>query len=209
MKFASFITKVHEFSQNSLGGLESQLRMAPKIRRNSIIEQLKSADPKKAAVLCLFYPDSNDNACVLLTKRASYNGTHSAQISFPGGKFEERDESLENTALREAHEEVGIQGGDVVVFKQISDVYIPPSNFMVSPFLGHISYKPQWRTNHEVASIVEISIEELLNDATISNTELTTSYAKKMKVPCFEFTNGMVWGATAMMLSEIKDLLNQ
>ena len=207
MDFSTFKSRIEHYADQHVGGLKTQLLLAPKIRRQELRAQMESSNPKKAAVLTLFYPNTANKVEILLTQRASYDGTHSGQISFPGGKFDEADLTLQNTALREAQEEVGINPIDVRVFKKMTNLYIPPSNFMVRPYLGSIDYKPVWKTNHEVERIVEISLDELLNDETITDTILPTSYAAAMKVPCFQFKNGMVWGATAMILSEIKELL--
>ncbi len=207
MEFNYFKNNIAKLSSIPVGGLEAQFKLAPKIRLKYQKDIFDSKNHKKAAVLVLFYPDKHGNTCFLLTLRASYNGVHSAQISFPGGKFDRIDKSLENTALREAHEEVGIPIDDVSIIKQMTDVYIPPSNFLVSPFLGILQYEPTFITNHEVEEIINVSLAEFLDDAAISTTVLSTSYAKNMIVPCFNLSNYKVWGATAMMLSEIKELI--
>lgn len=206
MDFSVFKSQLAKYKEQPLGGLRTQLLLAPKIRHERLLAQMNPKNAKKAAVVALFYPDEQGEVCILLTQRASYEGTHSAQISFPGGKFDTQDKTLKNTALREAHEEVGIQARDVHIFKEMTSLYIPPSNFIVLPFLGILDYRPDWKTNHEVERIVEISLIELLDDKNITDTILTTSYANKMRVPCFQFKKGMVWGATAMMLSEIKSI---
>lgn len=205
MKFQEFLTITHKIKSLSLGGLEDQFKLAPSIRLGYDSKKIKARQPKKAAVLILFYPDSNNEVSFLLTKRASYPGTHSAQISFPGGKFEIYDESLCDTALRESYEEVGIQRKNVNIFKEITDVYIPPSNFLVTPFMGYSFKKPCFKINNEVDKIIEVSVKELLDDNNIGSIEIETSYMKKTSVPCFQLNYSTVWGATAMMLSEIKE----
>lgn len=207
MEFNYFKSNILKLSNTPIGGLTAQFKLAPKLRLKYSKEIIDSKNPKKAAVLVLFYPNKNGETCFLLTLRASYNGTHSAQISFPGGKFDPADKSLKNTALREAHEEVGIRTNDISIIKQMTDVYIPPSNFLVSPFLGILPYMPIFTTNHEVAEIINVSLAEFLDDAAVSSTILSTSYAENLSVPCFKLNNYTVWGATAMMLSEIKELL--
>lgn len=207
MDFNYFKNKISHIQNTQNGGLDSQFKMAPKMREKFDIDLILKRNPKKAAVLVLFYPNEHQETQFLLTLRANYNGTHSSQISFPGGKYDQNDEVLQNTALRESFEEVGINQNDVMVFKEMTDVYIPPSNFLVTPFLGILNYQPNFKTNHEVEKLIECDLDELLKDSTIANTTITTSYTNNLKVPCFKFNNNIVWGATAMMLSEIRELL--
>jgi 8-oxo-dGTP pyrophosphatase MutT (NUDIX family) len=206
MNFTLFLSKIAQYKTAELDGLDAQFKLAPKLRTRLNNESINARNPKKAGVLALFYPNKQEEVCFLLTKRAYYNGTHSAQISFPGGKFEEGDKTLKNTALRESFEEVGIVQNEVQVFKEMTDVYIPPSNFLVTPFLGITKNTPSFKTNHEVENIIEVTLSDLTNDAFQSATKITTSYATNWEVPCFIFNNHIVWGATAMMLSEIKEL---
>ncbi|RCS27262.1 CoA pyrophosphatase [Polaribacter sp. WD7] len=182
--------------------------MAPKLRLKYDPEQLSANNPKRAAVLALFYPNDKNETTFLLTQRASYKGTHSAQISFPGGKIEQIDTSLQETALRETFEEVGIHPDSISVFRELTDVYIPPSNFLATPFLGFSVKRPNFTTNHEVEKLIEVLLSDLLNDSSLTTVIMNTSYMKNAEVPCFKFNNYVVWGATAMMLSEIKELIS-
>ncbi len=207
MEFNSFLSLISNINTAKLGGLESQFKMVPKERKifnNLNIEKLR---PKKAAVLALFYPNIKNETCFLLTLRANYKGVHAAQISFPGGKFESSDKNLKNTAIRETFEEIGINSNDIQIKKQMTDTFIPPSNFLVSPFLGILNYTPKFTYNHEVEKVIEVRLSDLLNDKSITIKNLSTSYMKNIDVPCYKLNNYTVWGATSMMLSEIKDLL--
>ncbi|MCT4698772.1 MULTISPECIES: NUDIX hydrolase [Tenacibaculum] len=206
MTFSDFTNQLEEIQHKPLGGLISQFKLAPKLRTQFSQELIDSKNPKKAAVLALFYPDKNNKTCLLLTQRASYKGSHSAQVSFPGGKIDQKDNNLKETALRETLEEVGVIPEDIKIIRQLSDSYIPPSNFLVAPFIGVINKKPVFKPNYEVANIIEVFISDLLNDNNLTSTEMETSYMKNIKVPCFKLNGYIVWGATAMMLSEIKDL---
>ena len=143
----------------------------------------------------------------LLTQRASYKGTHSAQISFPGGKIEKTDKNLKETALRETFEEVGISEENINVIREITDVYIPPSNFLATPYIAFSKEKPNFIINHEVDHTFDVLLKDLLDDSNITSINITTSYAKNTDVPCFKLNNYIVWGATAMILNEIKELL--
>ena len=207
MQFDFFLSKLPKLIKLPLGGLDAQFKMAPEFRKLFDATKIKQMNPKKAAVLVIFYPNDNNETMFLLTKRAQYNGTHSSQISFPGGKHEYADILMKNTALRETHEEIGINKEDVHLIKQLTDVYIPPSNFYVTPFLGYMNYHPFFYKNDEVESVMEIKLSDLLDVNNLSTINIDTSYAKNMEVPCFKLNGEIVWGATAMMLSEINDLI--
>ena len=207
MNFKDFTKKIDALKIEKLGGLNAQFKMAPKLRLKYDQDKIAASKPREAAVLVLFYPNIKNEMCFLLTKRASYNGTHSAQISFPGGKTEKADTSLQETALRETFEEVGVQPLSVKIIRELTTVYIPPSNFLATPFLAFVSEKPKFSINYEVENTIEVLLEDLLNEGSLSKVNLTTSYMTNVDVPCFKLNGYVVWGATAMMLSEIKELL--
>lgn len=206
MNFSEFTSQLQTIDRTTLGGLASQFRLAPKMRLKYTKDKIEAAKPKEASVLALFYKDLENETRFLLTLRASYNGTHSAQISFPGGKVEPSDCDKQHTAKREAFEEVGINIEDVKIIKQLTDAYIPPSNFLVTPFIGILECTPNFTTNHEVETVIEVKLSDLLDDKNITIKNMNTSYMSNIDVPCFKLNNYIVWGATAMILSEIKDL---
>ena len=207
MKFEDFLSNINHLKSTPLGGLEAQFKLAPTLRLGYDAKKIKANNPKKAAVLALFYPNELGETTFLLTKRASYKGTHSAQISFPGGKIEDQDNSLFDTAVREANEEVGIAKESILKIREITDVYIPPSNFLATPFIAYAEKKPTFILNEEVASTIEVTIAELLDDSNVDSVIMNTSYMKEVSVPCFRLREHIVWGATGMMLSEIKEML--
>jgi 8-oxo-dGTP pyrophosphatase MutT (NUDIX family) len=210
MDFQDFLKYVPNFAQAKLPAFEAHIKMAPLERidalKNGIFDNKKS---RKAAVMMLFYPKNGRTHLVLIV-RSSYEGTHSSQIAFPGGKFEPEDEIFANTALRETHEEIGILPGNIEIIKPFTQLYIPPSDFMVHPFLGicreEIIFIPD---PNEVANIIELPLSVFLSDEIIINAEMVTSYAGKISVPAFKIEEHIVWGATAMMLSELKDVLKE
>jgi len=207
MDFNFFLTHISQLKKLPLGGLTSQVKMAPEIRRNYSLENIENKNPKESAVLAMFYPDINNETKILLMLRASYNGVHSAQISFPGGKKETHDANLQFTALRETEEEIGVLKTDITIIRELTKTYIPPSNFWVTPFIGILAKTPVFKTNTEVEKLIEVSLADILDENSLSSKNLTTSYMQNIDVPCFKLNNYIVWGATAMMLSEIKDLL--
>lgn len=207
MEFSQFKNKIAVLKTQKIGGLTAQLKLAPSVRLKYNIDEIAAYNPKKAAVLALFYPNKKKQAVFLLTKRANYKGTHSSQISFPGGKIHKEDTTLQETALRETFEEVGISPGSVEIVRVLTPVYIPPSNFLATPFIGSTETMPSFLRNYEVAEIIEVLVSDLLDDATLATVNITNTYMDNRTVPCFMLNGYAVWGATAMMLSEIKELL--
>jgi len=183
--------------------------MAPKERVNELkFRAVKREEARKAAVLMLCYPDINNQTRFVLILRKKYPGVHSNQVAFPGGKVEDSDNDLIDTALRETEEEVGVAASSVKIIRSLTEVYIPPSNFLVQPHIGIVYNTPEFIPQlEEVEGIIEVLLSDFLDDYAIFFKELSTSYAKNIKVPAFKLNNHTVWGATAMMLSEVKELL--
>ncbi|QBN18138.1 NUDIX hydrolase [Flavobacterium nackdongense] len=210
MDFQEFLKYVPKFLEVSLPAKDAHFKMVPPERLESLKNQnLSSFNPKTAAVLMLLYPKKGKIHLVLIV-RNSYEGVHSAQIALPGGKFEPKDENYWNTALRETHEEIGIHPENIQIIRAFTQLYIQASNFLVYPFLGfcqeEISFIPD---ETEVAQIIELPIADFLKDDLIVNTTMSTSYAKNIEIPAFKINEHIVWGATAMMLSELKEVLKK
>jgi 8-oxo-dGTP pyrophosphatase MutT (NUDIX family) len=206
VNFNDFKNKISQLKTTELGGLNAQFKLAPKIRLKYDADKITANNPRKAAVLALFYPNLKNETCFLLTQRASYKGIHSAQISFPGGKKDIEDENLEKTALRETFEEVGVTEASIEIIRELTDVYIPPSNFLATPFLGYANQQPNFNLNYEVEQTIEVLLRDLLSETNFTAIKMNTSYMEDVEVPCFKLDGYIVWGATAMMLSEIKEL---
>lgn len=207
MQFGRFLSILSQLESHPLPGIEAHRKMIPEIRTIPSLDEVQSYQPSPAGVLALFYPDREKETRFLLTLRASYSGTHSAQVSFPGGKREAGDPNLAYTALRETSEETGVHPKSIVIKKSMTETYIPPSNFLVSPYVGISSVMPDFKPNHEVKKIIQVKLKDLLDDSTIGLKNLSTNYMENIDVPCFHFDGHVVWGATAMMLSEIKELI--
>ncbi|WP_177765900.1 NUDIX hydrolase [Flavobacterium sp. I3-2] len=209
MLFDKFLELIPKIEKEPLLSSEAHKKMAP-LERLKYYENYDYSihNPRKSAVLSLFYP-KDTQTYLLLIVRSEYVGVHSAQISFPGGKMEIFDSTLQETALRETEEEVGISRDKIEIIKPFSELYIPPSNFLVSPFMGITTETiiPKIDTR-EVSHILELPIHDLLDNRLISNVKMTTSYANEIEVPAFIISEHIVWGATAMILSEIKQTIN-
>ncbi|WP_430412600.1 NUDIX hydrolase [Kordia sp.] len=209
MNFDNFKKILPKITKIPLPGISSQLKMAPSMRQEALEnmeECMKTA--RKSAVMALFYPNKANETTIVLILRKVYKGVHSNQVGFPGGKAELEDGTLEVTALRETEEEVGVQQNTIEVIRKITATYIPPSNFTVQPYIGVLHYTPMFIPQEsEVEAILEVSLHDLLSEASTIEKELTTSYATSIKVPAFYLNNYVVWGATAMMLSEVKDII--
>jgi 8-oxo-dGTP pyrophosphatase MutT (NUDIX family) len=210
MKFSSFSKQVVKLKNLPLPGETSHYKMEPEIRKQFREKgNLIKGKAKKAAVMAIFYP-KNEEAHLLLMLRKEYEGVHSKQIGFPGGKVEEGDADLLETAKRETFEEVGIPPNAIQMVKPLSEVYIPPSNFLVQPYLGlYPQIQPFTIDPVEVEALVEVKLVDFLDDTNLMEQRLTTSYAHDILVPAFKLNGYTVWGATAMMLSEVKDLLTK
>ena len=131
-------------------------------------------------------------------------------MGFPGGKIEKFDNSIEDAALRETEEEIGVPRNNITIIKKLTEVYIPPSNFFVQPFLGIISQTPTFiLEEREVESLIEVNLKCFMDDTCITTQILSTSYATNLEVPAFNLNGHIVWGATAMMLNEVRELLSK
>lgn len=175
---------------------------------NAMEDRMKNA--RKSAVMALFYPNAEGETNFVLILRKTYSGVHSNQVGFPGGKSEPEDINYETTALRETEEEVGVDLNSIKVIREITATYIPPSNFLVQPFIGIVQETPTFVAQpSEVEAIIEVSLVDFLSEKAVIEKELTNSYMKKIQVPAFYLNEYVVWGATAMMLSEVKDIISK
>ncbi|WP_236636799.1 NUDIX hydrolase [Sinomicrobium soli] len=182
--------------------------MASASRRILMEAELNAATPRKAGVMALFYPDRNNTANIVLLMRKDYQGVHANQVGFPGGKMEEEDRDIEATAIRETVEETGVPAESIQVIRSLTSLYVPPSNFMVYPFMGILSAPPFFYPQpEEVAELVEVPLADMLDDSIVLKKDFITSYGSNKNVPYFRFRGYDVWGATAAMLSEVKDLV--
>jgi len=164
--------------------------------------------PRPGSVLILLYPDSG-MIRFPLTKRPEYAGAHSGQISLPGGKAEP-GETHETTALREGKEEIGIRPSEVRILGQLSEFFVIPSNFLIKPVVGFLPARPSFTPDPvEVERILEGSVEDLLRSDAVQVKEIMAAGVYPLSAPHFLIENEIVWGATAMMLNEFRQVVSE
>lgn len=193
------------FKSPNLPGWSAQRRMS--VRQDEHLRLKVPSSARHAAVLALIH---NETAPVvyLIERQHHQHDRHSGQLSFPGGKVEPDDESLLHTALREAREEIGLNEDDVEVIGELSSLYIPVSNFLVHPFVAYSEADLNLKAEEaEVASILKLHLASLLTDPPNTTDMHLPNGLKLTNVPYYPLANHQVWGATAMILSELGYIL--
>ena len=193
-----------KLKNKSLPGINSHRSLVPSNRVQHLNKIKFIDDYKSASVALIIYPDENEIARLVLIQRNKYEGVHSGQISFPGGKYEKSDKIFMETALRETREEIGVDTNSFITIKELSNIYIPPSNFMVYPFLFLSNCNLDFNIDKkEVKDLITPTIDQILSFE-ILNGEFGIN---KTINPYFDFQSKRIWGATAMILKELIDLL--
>lgn len=206
--FQLFIENLKINLQKPLPGVEAQFEMAHVNREKILANSYESQNYRPSAVLILLFPNEQQQTSVLLIERMTYNGHHSGQIALPGGKAEPEDSDLQATALREFFEETGADVPPTVIGK-LTPVHIPVSKFMVQPFVSYVEQKPIFSASaYEVNALIEWEINHLLNPDVIKETIIEPTPGYKLKTPYFDVQGKVLWGATAMMLNELKVIIN-
>ena len=215
MNFKDLKRIIPKLKLSNLNSKTSQIKLAPSFRKEFIkLNSNKLLNSKKAAVIAALYEDDNKVRLILIL-RNTYNGVHSNQIGFPGGSVEDYDKTLFDTAIRETYEEIGVRVQKNELIRELHEIYIPPSNFNVYPFLVILNHPPFFvNDDKEVKEVITIDLESLLN-CKITLTQIPIpaklnelNIQNDVEVPAFKLAGYNVWGATAMMLSEIRDLIN-
>jgi 8-oxo-dGTP pyrophosphatase MutT (NUDIX family) len=165
--------------------------------------------PRESAVVIVLHPLGND-AGLTLIQRPVYNGVHSGQMAFPGGKKDEGDESLLHTALRELQEEVGLQLPIEKKYFGLNEIFIPPSRMLVQPFATVLEESPVFIPKEdEVAALVPIPLSHFGANMKTEKMEIFMPHIQETKtVPAIRYEDYFIWGATAMMLFELRDRLD-
>ncbi len=202
----NFVSQLQNLLQNELPGQESHFKMIPDQRVKSYYDLIDVEKAKKGAILILIY-QNQDSIYFPMIRRAEYDGHHSGQMAFPGGRKDDTDPDFEFTALRETFEEVGVEQNKIQVLGKLTDLYIPPSNFLVKPFVGFIDHKPNFNHNpSEVQYVQEFKLNDLLNPNAISKQKITIFNGLKVETPCYLVDETIIWGGSAMILTEFLDL---
>lgn len=204
--FTEFIEKLENQLQKQLPGSLAQIKMSPKFRVDFNFDNSRKA--RQSAVMLIFYPEAKYPKLIFI-KRKEDGKAHSGQIAFPGGKYEEADKNLKNTAIRETYEEIGVQVPEIQIIGKLTSLYIPVSNFDVYPFISYLNSKPDFIINNqEVERIIEIKIDELFHKTNIDK-KIFIRNKIEIEAPFFRANGDIIWGATAMILSELKEIYHQ
>lgn len=204
-----FTTRLQQRLTNPLPGRDAQRRFLPELSYGRYFH----APPKRArqaAVMMLHYPDSNGEICVPFTLRPDHLKDHAGQICFPGGAIE-ANETFEEAAVRELHEELDIHPTDVRVIGRLTPIHVFASGFYVVPIVGVCTATPNITPSpDEVAELVPIPTSHLVDPA--NHGKHPHAFGEKSKVQVnvghVQFSSHIIWGATAIMLGEQIAVLN-
>lgn len=164
--------------------------------------------PRPGSVIILLFEDQGQIKFPLI-KRAEYKGAHSGQISLPGGKAEAGEDAIQ-TALRECEEEIGVPASEITVIGRLSEFYVVPSNFLVTPVVASLGQRPVYRPDpYEVFKVIEADLDDLVREDAVRVKEILAAGLYRMNAPHFEIENEIVWGATAMMLNELRMVVRE
>lgn len=202
-----FIETLRGRLARDLPGEPAQYRMAPAARPR--MQSLSAAEPKwrQSAVLLYLFPQ-RDHWRTVLMKRPDYDGAHGGQVSIPGGQLESGEDHAQ-AAIREFEEETGIRVHGDQLLGSLSELCIPTSNFLVRPFVAFANDRPSFRPDPgEVEEIIELAIPTLLSEVAVKKARVRLSTGVRVETPYFDVDGHMVWGATAMILSELKAVLH-
>ncbi|HEX5070927.1 MAG TPA: CoA pyrophosphatase [Vicinamibacterales bacterium] len=189
----------------ALPGAAAQWKFAPTPPLKNWEPDKPAPDARQAAALILLYPGEHGPSFALTMRRHDLPH-HPGQISLPGGRLDPGERAVDG-ALREAHEEIGIDPRDVRIAGALSPLWVVVSNFALQPFVGFIDYRPEFRASpREVSALIETPIASLL-DTTRASSEERLRGGIPVTFPYFDFGGHRIWGATAMILSELREVL--
>jgi len=204
--FAATVRRLRRRMAEELPGRTAQARLAPGSRATPPgAASPEGNDCREAGVLVLLYPQQQSRRPMLvLTERRAHLDDHAGQVSFPGGQ-REASESLQQTALREAHEEIALARETVEVLGPLTPLYIPPSNYCVHPFVGVAEPVPSLTpADAEVAALLHVPLADLRAPGTLARERWTLSGGRSVEVPFYDVDGRPpIWGATSMILAEL------
>lgn len=207
--FENFKQELHAAFNQELPGKAAHELLKPYLKINKSLDAPQLLKPRVGAVMSLIYP-VNEIPHILFIERPVYDGVHSGQIAFPGGKIEKTDESYLHAALRETHEEVGIASNQIEILGALSEVYVLASNFMVYPFAGLLNEIPSLTLEQkEVANTLEVPLYKFFEPGIIKEKPIKNALGFTLMAPYYDLDGKVLWGATAMMVSELCAILKQ
>lgn len=205
-KFIDFLSKR---LLADLPGTNAHLQMMPEIKNLPYRTLMAKKDAKKSAVLVLLYLNG-ENLNIIFTLRSKKLSNHSGQISFPGGHLD-KGETPVQTALRESWEEIGLKSTDINIIGRLSDLYVPPTNYIISPVVGYMTQKPDYYINSpdEVEEILDLALEKFY-DESVYSVENWKYKGQELKVPLWKIhTETPLWGASSMIMMEFLMLYSE
>ncbi len=205
--FENLINYLDVRLKERLPGPQAHLKMEPASRKE-FLNIAHPSPPRKSAVLILLFEDKGQIKTVFI-KRNTYDGVHSGQIAFPGGRYEEYDKNLTDTALRETEEEIGVKKNSITTIGSLTEIYIPPSNFDVLPVIGYTKSLPALTPDpKEVSDVFSIALDQLISPESLNKSTIVLKNGKSIEIPCFQISKHTIWGATAMILSEFIEIVS-
>jgi len=208
LNFSEGISRIQKALLDPLPGVEAQHLMAPKLRKTTT--ELLNANPvhRLSSVLILLYPDLNGTLSTIFIERPINESIHSGQIAFPGGKMDDSDVDAAYTALRETEEKIGVPVSKINLMGTLSQLFIPASSFLVIPHIGMMESTPRFIPNpEEVRSLIPVHVSTLMK-LDKDEKEFSTLYGS-IRAPYFDLNGHAVWGATAMMISEFREIMRK
>lgn len=200
------IETIQKVLMHELPGAAAHALMTPEPHYVKGVEGIHHHSPVNSAVLLLLIP-YREEWVIPFIQRTSVGKYHGGQIALPGGKVEPEDVNARSAALRECHEEIGVKPEDITIIGSLSDVYIPLSNFNITPFIGTIPKMPNFvLSKDEVEEVILIPLNDLFDDKN-KTSHLLYRHDQQIVAPGYKIEDHFIWGATAMMIAELETLL--
>jgi len=214
MSLTVLIEQLTQRLQQPLPGRKAQLSLFSdqglseyKNRFQKYEQEVDPATTRQSGVMIMLY-EKEGKIYFPLIERPVYDGVHSGQVALPGGKKEESDADIIETALRETFEEVGIEKSGIQILGTLTPVYIPPSRFWVNVVVGYYTEVPSFTPDaREVASVIEFPLDRLFEENNYEERGVITSGSLTMKAPGYIYQDFFIWGATSMILGELREVV--
>ena len=168
------------------------------------INPIKATNYKKAGVLIILHKDIDEDYKILFTKRSSNLSTHSGEVSFPGGKWEEHDKNLYETALRESNEEINLETANIEKLGSLNFL-LSRHKIEVNPYVGYLTKNQEFEGNYEIDEIFSVPVSFLMNPDTVSYKEFKRNDLK-VYIPSWVYNGNKIWGLTAMITADFLNI---